>query len=304
MTRCVAIVAWVALLLAPSAAHAQASIPRPRDPSARRYTVDPELLPEDRTAPEPPWVRGEVALIGWLETRTELRSDRFQMAGTDLDDLEDELGLASGGLSPWVELSIGQTWRAGADVSFFGRTGQLRQVERDIVFDGQLIAARGEFAESSLSLLNAAAFAQFYPFYERDFRIGLVGGARYFRLNARVEGARGDPNDPLPGSRVRGELISPFFGGELTLIPFSYLEVGAKIQFMNWSWAEVGLKRADYLDFRIGGRLSVIPERLGIGLEYRYLLVAAEARSNVTRARRIVSSLTAHGLALTLTITF
>ena len=40
--------------------------------------------------------------------------------------------------------------------------------------------------------------------------------------------------------RSRGELFTPFFGGHVELTPFPYLSVFTRIQFISWSWQQIG----------------------------------------------------------------
>jgi hypothetical protein len=297
------------LLATPGAAEERGR--KPKAPPVSRAKPPPPVsfnpdfsLFEEEAAPDPPLLRVDFGVVGWVENRTEIRSDRFNQVGTQFEDLEQEQGLASAGAAPWIELTIGGRWRGGADASWFVRGGErLKQQEERAVFDGVVLAEPGDYLRTSFQLLTCSGFVQWDALYARTYRLGLVGGVRYFRLDATMEGVRRQ----LPHSRsvrVRGELLSPFFGGHVELTPFPYLSVLTKIQFMAWSWEKIGLKEARYFEFRLAATLHVIPELLSLTVEYRFRVIRVEARANTTRARRILGGMQSNGLVFGVSLRF
>jgi hypothetical protein len=259
-------------------------------------------LREEAVEPPPP-VRASFAAIGWFDLRTRIRADRFGIEGSHLDALEADQGLPSGGASPWTEITIGRTIRGGFDFLQLARTGQFEHQASDVVFDGVRVARRGDVARASFEVLTTSGFVEWDPLYGRTYRFGLVGGARYFRLSGGLEGVRAADSPTTISVRRQGELLSPFFGGFVELTPFPSLTVATRIQFMNWSWSALGLRDARYLEFRLGGTINIVPGVLGIGAEFRYLVVRAEAKQE-EGGRRLEAGLAASGAALVVTLSF
>lgn len=286
-------------LLAPSLAAQDEN-----DPAERLRALESWIVLEEETAPEPPLLRLEAGLMGFIESRSQLRADRAGVRGTDLTDLETQQGLQSGGLGPWLELSIGGKVRGGADLLRFVRGGSgFDQQDDPVDFDGRRVADAGDYLESSFKFLSVGAFVEWDVLYGRTYRIGLVGGLRYFRLDFDLRSLKVQrPPYQTFHTRVRGELLSPFFGGLIELTPFSYLSVYTQVQFMNWSWDAVELSEARYFHFRLGARLNVIPEFFSIGLEYRFLILSA--KPSQTNSRRLEGDLSANGLGVYVTVAF
>ena len=274
------------------------------DPAERLRALESWIVLEAETAPEPPLLRLEAGLIGFIESRSQLRADRAGRRGTDLRDLEAEQGLQSGGLGPWLELSIGGKVRGGFDLLQFVRgPSGFDQQDEPVDFDGRRVAERGDFLESSFEFLSLGAFVEWDLLFGRTYRIGLVGGLRYFRLDFDLRSLQVQrPPYQTYQTRVRGELLSPFFGGLIELTPFPYLSVYTQVQFMNWSWETVDLSEASYFNFRLGARLNVIPELFSVGLEYRFLILSA--KPSEAGGRRVEGELAASGLSVYVTVAF
>jgi hypothetical protein len=258
-------------------------------------------LESEPTAP-PPLVRAQVGSVFWVDVQSEIRTGRGGVPGTQLLDLENEQGLTASGVSPWIELSIGRNVRGGADLLHLDRNGTPERQERSVVFDGVTLANPGDLIEARFELLTTAGFVEWDPLFGKTYRFGLLGGVRYFRLESVLRGIRPAGTPPVRTLRRRDELVSPFLGGFVELTPFDYLTVSARVQFMNWSWNAVGLKDARYLEFRLGGIVHVVPGLLGVGAEFRYLVVRAESGSD--RERSFEGGMAASGFALTLTLAF
>ena len=272
----------------------------PRDSRLDTYGVLDE--PE---RPEPPLLRAHVALVGWIECRTSIRADRSGVLGTDLDDLESELGLDGAGVAPWVELSVGQEVRGGVDGTWFGRGGDLVRQERRIVLDGRLVAEPGGYARAQFALLSLGTFVEWDFLYDATYRIGLVGGVRYFRFDLEVKSQVTPSDTAFSRVETRGELISPYFGGLVELTPFPYLSVLARIEFMNWSWNAVELREARYFSLRLGFAVHPVPERVSIGAELRYARIRAQGREREGRGgSRVDGELGTLGLALVVNVSF
>lgn len=232
---------------------------------------------ESDDAPEPPLLRLQVGLLASIDVKTEVKADKANLIGTRLNDLETDQGLASSGLAPWVELSLGGAIRAGADMTWLLRFGDFTRQTQAVVFDGRQLADPGEQLKSQTSYFDVGAFGEWDFLYGKNYRIGVVGGARYLRLDVELTGLR--QREPiLESAKIRGELLSPFFGGLVELSPFPYLSVCTQIQFMNWSWQQIGLKKTRYVRFRLG--FTVRPTSwLGFGAEYWFEVVKAESHA-------------------------
>jgi hypothetical protein len=261
------------------------------------------VLREDSAVPQP-LLRLQLGSVFWIDVQSQLRADRGGREGTRLIDLEGEQGLTASGVSPWIELSLGRNIRGGADLLHLVRHGPPTVQRREVVFDGATLARPGDAIDAHLEVLTASGFVEWDPLYGRTYRFGLLGGARYFALSARLSGLRRSaPFEPQKVTRrVRDELLSPFFGGFVELTPFEYLTVSARVQFMNWSWSNVGLKDARYLDFRLGAQVHVVPELLSLGVEFRYLVIRAAGTDDDDR--RLEAAMAASGVALTAALTF
>jgi hypothetical protein len=256
------------------------------------------IVLEEEAAPEPPLLRAHLGVAGWLEVRTRIQQDGDGVSGSRLDDLEANQGLATGGAAPWFEVTLGAKVRGGADGMYFFRNGDFRTQDDDVVFEGETIAREGDLLETEFAFTTLGGFVEWDAIYGRNYRIGLVGGVRYFRFDLRFRVRDGGR---LETTETRGELLSPYFGGLVELTPFPYLTVFARAQFMNWSWEEINLKEARYFELRLGATLNVIPGLLGIGAEYRFVSSQAEADDGPDRIR---VGLGASGLAFTLNLSF
>ncbi|MCO5169625.1 MAG: hypothetical protein M9894_25065 [Planctomycetes bacterium] len=256
----------------------------------------------DEAASPPPLLRLQLGPVFWVDIQSEIRADRRGLRGTPLRELERRQGLIASGVSPWVELSIGRDIRGGADVLHLVREGKLYHQDEPVLFDGVDLARPGDLVRSRFELFTASGFVEWDPLYGRTYRFGLLGGARYFRFQGAFEAVRRGLDPATLTVRRRGELISPFFGGFVELTPFEYLTVSSRVQFMNWSWKDVGLKSARYLEFRLGATIHIIPEVLGFGAEFRYLVVRAESSRDADR--QLEAGTAASGVALTVTLTF
>jgi hypothetical protein len=259
------------------------------------------IVIEEASAPEAPLVRFDLALLAWIDVRSRVRATRSGLEGTRLENLEENQGLDQEGLALWSEGTLGDKVRGGADVSYFLRGGGYQRQEGLVAFDGVHIAAPGDYVETRFEYLSIGGFVEWDALYGRTYRLGLVGGLRYFRLDIDMQAARA--RSPFQLSvHTRGELISPFFGGLIELTPFPYLSVSSRVQFMNWSWEEVNLQEARYLQFRLGVSVHPVPEVLSIGLEYRFLIVRAEGTDR--RNRITEGALAANGVALSICLSY
>lgn len=256
----------------------------------------------DEAATPPPLVRLQLGPVFWVDIQSEIRADRRGIRGTRLTALERRQGLHSSGVSPWLELSVGRDIRGGVDVLHLHREGSSRRQEETILFDGVELARPGDLVIGRFELFTTSGFVEWDPLYGRTYRFGLLGGARYFRLQGSLRATRPGLDPVGLTLRRRGELVSPFFGGFVELTPFDYLTVSSRVQFMNWSWSNAGLKNARYLEFRLGGTIHLIPDVLGVGAEFRYLVVRAESSRDADR--QLEAGMAASGFALTLTLTF
>lgn len=261
------------------------------------------LILEEEIVPDPPLIRLELGFLGVIETRSQIRVDRRGLRGTSLEDLEENQGLESGALGPWVSFSFGGKLRGGGEALYFERRGEFTQQEEAVLFDGIEIAAPGDFVRTRFAFLSLSSYVEWDILYGRRYRIGLLGGLRYFRLDIDLEGALLNPTARTVKRRVRGELLSPSFGGLIELTPFPYLTVFSQAQFMNWSWEDAGLARASYFEFRIGAKLNVIPDFLSLSLEYRFLNVKARPTLG-SRGGRVEGSLSANGLSFSIGLAF
>lgn len=261
------------------------------------------IVLREEAAPPPPLVRAQLGPVFWIDVQSEIRADRAGVRGTRLDDLEGAQGLRSSGVSPWIELSIGRDVRGGADVLYLERGGEPTRQDGDVFFDGVHLAAPGDVVDTRFQLLTTSGYVEWDPLYGKTYRFGLLGGVRYFRLQAKFRGVRSQLSPAVVTLRRRAELLSPLFGGFVELTPFEMLTVSARVQFMNWSWSDVGLRDARYLEFRLGGVVQLIPGVLGVGADFRYLVVRAEGDNDDDR-RRMEGGMAASGVALTLTLAF
>lgn len=319
--------AWVAFaaLLAVPVARGQGSDGGGADPIRPRPHMPPEEPPpgeevpeledeldleelerwitlEGEPAPPPPLLRAQFGAVFWVDVQSEIAAGRRGVPGTELLDLEHDQGLDASGVSPWIELSIGRNVRGGADLLYLDRAGSPTRQVAPITYDGELLAGPGDLIDARFELFTTAGFIEWDPLFGKTYRFGLLGGVRYFRLESVLRGIRPAAPQKVLTLRRRDELVSPFFGGFVELTPFDYLTVSARVQFMNWSWSSVGLKDARYLEFRLGGIIHVVPGLLGLGAEFRYLVVRAESGSD--RSRSFDGGIAASGFALTLTLAF
>ncbi len=275
--------------------------------TARGQEAEPEpprqswIIEDDQEGPGAPLWRAEIALLGWIDVRSRVQASRGNLQGTDLDNLEEDQGLDQMGAAVWAELSIGDRVRGGADISHFLRNGEPTRQEESINFDGVHLSGSGDYVEPRLELLIVSTFLQWDALYGETYRIGLIGGLRYFRFEFDLEAIRSSPpaRDVV---RTRGELISPFFGGHVILTPFPYLSVITRIQFMNWSWEAVNLKESRYLEFRLGIVLNLAPRRVSLGVEYRFLLLRVAGTND--QSRDIEGGFAANGFAISIHVTF
>lgn len=300
-----ALLVAAALLAGAGAARAQAEPPIAESEAGGLSLRELEswIVLDDELAPEPPLVRLDVGAVAWIELQSRLRVDRRGVPGADLRALEDELRLPSTAGSPWVELSLGSRVRGGADFLWLARQGPFVRAERTITFNGVDVAGPGDLVDLRLELFTTSAFVSWDPLAGQTYRIGFVGGARYFRLQSRVRAVRPAAAPIDLSERAEGELVSPYFGGSVELVPFPYLSVTTRIQYMSWSWSAVRLREARFFDFRAGAHLRVVPDRLALGLEARYLAVAASARRGAD-GRRFEAELAGFGASFVVQLAF
>jgi len=259
-------------------------------------------LDEDAARP-PPWVQAEVGFVGWVEARSQIRADRRGVAGTELRNLEDEQGLDSAGIGPAFRITFGQALRVGFKGDHLIRSGSLQQQDREVVFDGKQIAAPGDYVKTRFEFLTLGTFASWSPIAGRDYRLTVLGGLQYFRFDLELTGTALARQSVLLRQRVRGELLSPVFGGQFELRPFDALGIYTRIEFMNWSWKDLELKDAQYFDFRLGGRIYFFDDLFAFGGEYRFMLLRARARDEDS-ARRVNGAVALNGLAFFLELRF
>ncbi|RMG11177.1 MAG: hypothetical protein D6731_16035 [Planctomycetota bacterium] len=245
--------------------------------SAQTKGLDLEswIVIEEEEAPEPPFFQASVGFLSWVEAQTNLRADKDGVRGTRLVDLEEEHGLDEQGIGPWAELSLGGAVRGGADAAWVYRGGHFEPQRGPVLFDGARVAGRNDLLRTELTFFTASGFVEWDLLVGRSYRLGLLGGTRYFRLDVdlRAFGARGSRQES-----ARGELFSPYFGGLIELLPFPYFSVLVRAQFMNWSWSSVGLREARFFEFRLGAKLWPWPRRLSLGVEFRFLSLRASGR--------------------------
>lgn len=259
------------------------------------------IVLREEAAPPPPLLRVQVGPVAWVDVQSQIRADGAGVRGTRLDDLEGQQGLRASGGSPWLELSIGSDVRGGADLLYLDRRGRPTVQETDVFFSGVHLARPGDVVDPRFEMFTTSGYVEWDPLYGRTYRFGLLGGVRYFRLQASFTGVRPGLSPEAITVRRRAELVSPFFGGFVELTPFDYLTVSTRVQFMNWSWSDIGLKDARYLEFRLGGVVHVIPGVLGIGADFRYFVIRAEGDE---QDRKLEAGLAASGVAFTVTLTF
>lgn len=271
------------------------------EPSDRFGDLESWLVLEEEDAPEAPLFDVSIGGVGFIEARTQVRASRSWAAGTRLTDMEEEQGLQEEFGAPWLEMTIGDLVRGGIDVGYWSRGGSMTRQEATLVFGGRTIAEPGDYVRPRFSYLNLGGFLEWNVIYGRTYRIGLVGGLRYFRLAAELRAARLGGVGRFETARARGELLSPFFGGLFELTPFPYLSVYSQIQFMSWSWKAIDLRSCRYFQFRLGAKLNVAPGRVSFGVEYRFLVVDAEARGGKTGLDAAIS---ANGLGLSLIFSY
>lgn len=266
----------------------------------RLEALESWIVLREETAPAPSLVRLQAGVVVFLDARSETQSDR----GTVLGDLEGEQGLPGSGAAPWISLSIGGSVRGGADAMYFSRVGELRRQTRTVRFDNQTIAGPGDLAASEVTVFTCSGFVEWNPLHGPTYRLGLLGGLRYFDVDVAVRGVRNDPARPERQGRERGELLSPYFGGHVELTPFPALSVAAHVQFMNWSWSAAGLKDARYLEFGLGAMVFVVPGRVGLGAELRYFFAQAETRIDDDDGQQLEVGVSATGVAFTVLFQF
>lgn len=261
------------------------------------------LIFEEEIVPEPPLVRLDIGFVAFIEARSRIRSDKGGLRGSDLEDLEGEQGLETSGLGPYINFNVGGKVRGGGEVFQFVRNGQFMAQEKELVFSGARLAIPGDLVRSRFEFLALSSYVEWDILYGQKYRIGLIGGLRYFRLDLDLTGlsVRGARRGTSFTSRVQGELLSPSFGGLIELSPFPYLTVSTQVHFMSWSWRAVELSSARYFELRLGARLNVIPETFSIGLEYRFLVVDVLPQAG---SGRVQGALTASGLGVNLGFSF
>lgn len=258
---------------------------------------------DEEAARPPPWVQAEVGFVGWVEVRSQIRADRRGVAGTELRNLEDEQGLDSAGIGPAFRITVGQALRVGFKGDHLIRSGSLQQQQGEVVFDGTQIAAPGDYVRTRFEFLTLGTFASWSPIAGRDYRLTVLGGLQYFRFDLKLSGTASVRNGALVSERVRGELLSPVFGGQFELRPFDALGIYTRIEFMNWSWSDVRLKDAQYFDFRLGGRIYFFDDLFAFGGEYRFMLLRARTRGEDSD-RRVNGAVALNGLAFFLELRF
>ena len=257
---------------------------------------------ESDDAPELPLLRIQAGLIVAIDVTTEVEADRGALPGTRLDDLEEDQGLSNSGFSPWIELSLGGAIRVGGDLLWLQRFGDYQAQSAPVVFDGVELAEAGDLVEANVNFVNGGLFLEWDFLYGKNYRIGVVGGARYFQTEIELRSLR--RGTPLQlESAVRGELLTPFFGGLVELTPFPYLSVTTQVQFINWSWRAIELKKARYVRFRLG--FTIRPTTwIGFGAEYRFEVLRAEGRADRDDGRQIEGGLATNSLLLHVEFSF
>lgn len=261
------------------------------------------IVLREEAAPPPPLLRLQCGPVFWVDVQSEIRADRRGARGTRLTDVEGEQGLAASGVSPWLELSIGSDLRGGGDLMYLDRGGRPTVQGRDVTFDGVHLARPGDVVDARFQVFTTSGYVEWDPLYGKTYRFGLIGGVRYFRLQAAFEGVRPGLSPMTVTVRRRAELLSPFFGGFVELTPFEYLTVSSRVQFMNWSWSDIGLKAARYLEFRLGAVLHVVPGVLGLGADFRYFVIRAES-DDEGDDRHFEVGMAGGGVGLNVTLTF
>lgn len=258
------------------------------------------VILEEEIVPEPPLLRLEVGFVAFIEARSRIRSDRGGLRGSDLQDLEGEQGLETSGVGPYLNFSLGGKVRGGGEVFQFVRGGDFSPQSESVDFNGNRMAERGDLLRSRFEFLAISSYVEWDVLYGQKYRIGLLGGLRYFRLDFDLTGISIRTGRNFT-SRIQGELISPSFGGLIELTPFPYLTVSTQAQFMNWSWHAVELASARYFELRMGARLNLIPDVFTIGVEYRFLVLDVLPRD---ASGRLEGALTASGLGFNLGFAF
>ncbi|MCA8924931.1 MAG: hypothetical protein KDD82_24185 [Planctomycetes bacterium] len=251
---------------------------------------------------EPPWVKIQLGLVGWIESRSRIRGDRRGVVGTELENLEQGQGLDDSGVGPSWRISVGQALRVGFKGDQLTRGGSFQQQDEAVIFNGVVIAGPGGYVRTRFEFLSLGAYASWSPIAGADYRLTFLGGLQYFKLALKLTGTAELSNPRVFSDQAAGELLSPIFGGQFELRPFDALGVYTRIEFMNWSWATVGLKDAQYFDFRLGGRVFFFDDLFAFGTEYRFLLLAAKTRSQ--GSSRLDGAVGLNGLSLFLEFRF
>lgn len=311
----VALVAAEARATEPPLGTEEPEIPRERKPfeSEKPSTEQPaaEAKPkislfgiDDEAEPyEPPLVRASAGIILWPYLRTTIRIGRSGVSsGTRIDDAEETAGLPERSFSPWIEASVGGAVRFGLTALSLGpRTGDLTRAEERIEAGGRVLAERGDLIDIDFEYYQADAFVQWDVLRSRNFRIGVLGGARYIRISTRIRGYRADPLDYQSVKDVE-TTISPFFGGQIELEPFPLLVVYANVRYIDWSWDAIDLREQRTFELRLGAAVYIVEEILGVAMDFRFLSTFVDPSDGDDGKLRGRYSVDAGGVAITVTL--
>jgi hypothetical protein len=265
-------VAAMLVVLAP-AALAQDTKP-PEEP--KKAPEEPKksswLLADEEEAPDPPIVKAEAGVIAWPYLRTEILLGRKGgRHGQTIDDAEDQLDLADRWASPFVLATAGTTIRGGLYALDLDRQGFLRPTSTTVDLGGDRVLARpGDLAQCAVHYSQLDLYAQWDVLYGARYRLTVLGGARFIKISTRIEGIETQPVD-LQSVSVSDVLASPILGGEVDLIPISFLTVYVNIRFIDWAWKDIHLREQRTFEMRFGVKVDVYEDMLSFALDFRFI---------------------------------
>ncbi len=230
------------------------------------------LLADEEEAPDPPIVKAEACLIAWPYLRTEILLGRKGgPRGQQIDDAEDQLDLPDRWVSPFVLATAGTTIRGGLYALDLERESHFRRTDTTVdAGGGRLLAHPGDYAQCSLRYSQLDLYAQWDIIYGARYRLTVLGGARFIHIATRLQGIQTEPID-VQSVSVSDLLASPIVGGEVDLIPVSFLTVYVNIRFIDWAWKEIHLREQHTFEMRFGVKVDVYEDMVSLALDFRFI---------------------------------
>lgn len=206
-----------------------------------------------------------------MDLDSKLQVDGRVLRGTKFD-LEDDLGLTSQPVFPFLEVTYGGVFRANFAFLMSTRETRPEQVDQDAFYNGAVIGKAGDRLETRSEILTADFSLGSTVYFKPPVRIELILGAKYVHLKNRI--TNDNPADPsqvdTTSSTDTVDVPGLYFGFGGHILLSQVLTFYGRFVFTEYAWDVFETKHFFYTDFTLGLTYKLLP-RLSVSVDYRLI---------------------------------